>query len=83
MVVIGGATALMLLHVALDRVSPGAALTLDLGLRWLLGLAWLGCTVLLWTLPGAGVGRRWRLVSLAVTAWFLGRAAFETYAALG
>jgi hypothetical protein len=63
-------------------IPPGPRLALELGLRWLLGLSWLGLAVLAWRVPM----KVWRvpgwLVLGAAAAWFLARAFLKTQAAL-
>lgn len=75
-----GLVAVLALQRWLDRVSPGAGLVLGLALQWALALGWLLITAMLWRLTrGVAV----RVLLFLCTAWFVGRAGYETYVALG
>jgi hypothetical protein len=80
-----GAGALLLVAVreGLERVSPGAGVAFGLGLRWLLALAWVILCVTAWRIWDRDwLPVRWMVLVAVGTAWFLGRAGYETYIAL-
>jgi hypothetical protein len=82
-VIIAGALLLVGVREGLERVSPGAGVAFGLGIRWLLALAWVILCVMLWRTWGRDrLPVRWLVLLGAGTAWFVGRAAYETWTAL-
>lgn len=80
-----GAGALLLVAVreGLERVSPGAGLAFGLGIRWLLALAWAILCVTAWRIWDRDrLPVPWMVLGALATAWFVGRAGYETYVAL-
>lgn len=77
-----GVIAFMVLMVALRQVSPAAALAVELGLSWLVGLGALTSFGMLWRVREL-VPVRFQLAALGFTLWFLAQAGLVTYRALG
>jgi hypothetical protein len=80
--IVGGTILAVVVAASLGWLPPWAPRALLLGLQWLIGLGNLAAAVMFWKLPERVWGVRLRLLFLAVAAWFLVRAAFETRAAL-
>lgn len=80
--VLAGAILAVALGAAAGWLPAWAPRALILGLQWLIGLGNLAAAVMFWKFPERVWGVRLRLLFLAVAAWFLVRAAFETRAAL-
>src|SRR5688500_9998449 len=72
----------LLLKVGVGGVSPRAQIAVDLGFHWFFGLSWLAFTAVFWKVPARMWGIPAQVVLAVATAWFLGRAVLETYAAL-
>ncbi|HST63519.1 MAG TPA: hypothetical protein VLK84_32710 [Longimicrobium sp.] len=82
-VIIAGALLLVAVREGLERVSPGAGVAFGLWIRWLLALAWVFLCVTLWRIWDRDwLPVRWLVLLGGATAWFVGRAAYETYVAL-
>lgn len=77
-----GAIAFAVLMVALRQVSPAAALAVELGLSWLVGVCALTVFAMLWRIRDV-VSVRYQLGALGLAVWFLAQAALVTYRALG
>ena len=78
------AIAFMAVMVAIRRVSPAAAVVVELGLWWLVGLGALTAFGMLWKLRKDGVvSMRLLVLAIGLTLLFLARAAYETYRAIG
>lgn len=74
---------LLAVRLALGWVSPGAGLAFELGLRWLVAAGGVIGLALVWRYRrDAEIPVRWLLFMAVVAAWFLVRAASETYVAL-
>lgn len=82
-VMILGAVVLLGVRLGLERVSPGAGLAFELVLRWLVAAGGVFAVSLIWRYRhGAEIPLRWLLFVGGAAAWFLWRAASETYAAV-
>ena len=74
---------LLAVRMGLGRISPGAGLAFELGLRWLVAAGGVISLGLIWRYRNdAEIPLRWLVLAAVAAAWFLWRAASETYAAV-
>ncbi|HLM69238.1 MAG TPA: hypothetical protein VK358_16990 [Longimicrobium sp.] len=74
---------LLAVRLGLGRISPGAGLAFELGLRWLVAAGGVIGLALVWRYRrDAEIPLRWLLFVALMAAWFLMRAASETYAVM-
>lgn len=78
------AIAFAVMMTGIRQLSPTVALTIELGLAWVLGLCALTVFGIVWKLrEDRVVSMRHLVLAIGLTALLLARAALETYRALG
>ncbi len=74
---------LLAVRLGIGWLSPAAGLAFELALRWLVAAGWMIGVALIWRSQGRDwLPVRWMVLGALATAWFVGRAAYETYVAL-